>query len=195
MQSRFWLALCLCGLTAVAFGQGRRPKIEAEKSPLEAKLVAKTETYKLAKDQSGKEFADKLKSPDLKEAPEPPKVDLVLKLTNPTDKPVTVVLGADSGALDLKLEGPGAVTIEARKIFTREFRGGKETTIEAGKTLEIPISELKFGFRGVAQHAYWTEPGEYKILAVLRWPEPAAAPGGGRKLFQAAAEPVVVKVE
>jgi hypothetical protein len=197
MQSRpIWTALLLCGFASIALAQGRpRPKIEAEKSPLEAKLIAKTDSYKLAADQSGKDFAEKLKAPDRKELPEPPKVDLVLELKNPTDKPVTVVLDSDAGALDLVLEGPGAVTVEGRKIFTREFRIGKEKVIEPGKTLELPITSLKFGFRGVAQHAYWTEPGEYKIAAVLRWPDPAAAAGGGRKVWQAAAEPVKVEVK
>lgn len=187
-------ALALIGLLATMVHAQARPKIDADKSALQAKLIAKTDTYTIAAGQQGKEFAEKLKTPNARDLPEPPAVDLVLELTNPTDKPITIMVDSDAGALDLKLEGPGAVMVEARKIFTREYRIGKEVQIAAGKTYEIPITALKYGFRGVAQHAYWTEPGEYKLLAVLRWPDPAAK-DGGRKLLEVAAEPVTLDIK
>lgn len=197
LLARLIALLLIMSLATSALAQGRvpkRPKIDAEKSVLEAKLIAKEDTYTIAAGQQGKDFAEKLKAPNAKDLPEPPKVDIVLELKNPTDKPITIMAGSDSGALDLKLEGPGAVTVEGRKIFTREFRIGKAVEIAPGKTYELPITALKFGFRGVAQHAYWTEPGDYKLLAVLRWPDPAGADKGGRQILEVAAEPVTLHV-
>lgn len=188
------LMLALASLTS-AQGRQNRPRPEAAKSPLEAKLVAKTDTYTIAAGQQGKEFAEKVKTPNVRDLPEPPAVDIVLELKNPTDKPITIMVGSDAGTLDLKLEGPGAVTVEARKIFTREYRIGKEVEIAAGKTVELPVKALKHGFRGVAQHSYWTEPGEYKLLAVLRWPDPKVAEGEQQKIVEVAAEPVTLKVK
>ncbi len=196
--ARVLAALCIVSLLcSMTFAQGRpkRPRAEADKSPLEARLIAKTDTYTIAAGQQGKEFAAKLQAPDARDLPEPPAVDIVFELKNPTDKPIKVMLDSDSGALDLKLEGPGAVTVEARRIFTREFRIGKEVEIAPGKTLELPIKALRFGFRGVAQQAYWTEPGEYKLLAVLRWPDPTVAEGGKPRIMEVTAEPVTLTVK
>jgi hypothetical protein len=185
-------------LTSTAMAQRvrlKRPRVDAEKSVLEATLVAKEDTYVIPAGQQGKEFAEKVSAPDAKDLPEPPKVDIVLQLKNPTEKPITILLDSDAGALDLKLEGPGAVTVEGRKIFTREFRGGKKVEIAPGKTHEIPITALRFGFRGVAQQAYWTEPGDYKLFGVLRWPDPAAGEGGKRSILEVTAEPVKLTVK
>lgn len=196
--ARAFVALCLVPLCiTMVFAQrgAKRPRAEAEKSPLEARLIAKTDTYTIAAGQQGKEFAEKLKAPDARDLPEPPAVDIVFEVKNPTDKPITIVIDSDAGALDLKLEGPGAVTVEARSIFTREFRIGKQVEIAPGKTFELPIKALRFGFRGVAQQAYWTEPGEYKLFAVLRWPDPSVAEGGKQRMLEVTAEPVTLTVK
>ena len=41
-------------------------------------------------------------------------------------------------------------------------------TIAAGKTVEMPIKSLKYGFRNAEKMAYWTEPGEYTLSASLK---------------------------
>lgn len=195
---RLFVALTLLPVfTSLAFAQRgpKSPRLEVAKSPLEAKLVAKTDTYTIPAGQQGKEFAAKLKTPNARDLPEPPMIDIVFEIKNPTDSPITIVLDSDAGALDLKLEGPGAVTVEGRKIFTREYRIGKQVEIAPGKTVELPIKSLKHGFRGVAQHSYWTEPGEYKLLGVLRWPDPKAVDGDQRKMIEVAAEPVTLKIK
>jgi hypothetical protein len=143
------------------------PAAEAPKSPLEATLVANEDTYTLDKNQQGEVFAKSLQEIKNAAPPDPPVVDFVFEIKNPTDKDVTIILGADSGSLDLILKGPGAVTIPGQRIFTREFRAGKPVTIAAGETHKIPIKQLKFGFRGVGTFAYWTEPGEYTLAAKL----------------------------
>lgn len=189
------LLIALVATSAFAQGRPRRPRVEAERSALEAKLIAKTDTYTIPAGQQGKEFAEKLKAPALREPPEPPAVDLVFEITNPTDKPIKIMVDSDAGALDLKLEGPGAVMVEGRQIFTREYRIGKEVEIAPGKSLEMPIKALRFGFRGVAQHAYWTEPGEYKLFALYRWPDPSVAEGEKPVILQVTAEPVTLIVK
>jgi hypothetical protein len=189
----FWVVLLALTTTTNLWAQGKKPRPEADKSPLEAKLVAKTDTYTIPAGQQGKEFAEKVSAPDARELPEPPTVDFVLELKNPTDAPIAIMVGSDAGSLDLEIKGPGAVSVAGRKIFTREFRLGKKVEIAAGKTYEIPIKKLQFGFRGVAQQAYWTEPGDYKIVASLRWPD--AADDSGRKQVGATSAPITVKVE
>jgi hypothetical protein len=153
-------------LTTAVWAQVKQSQEPAgDKSPLQARLIAHEDTYTLAADQQGEAFAKMLQ--EKMQGPPPPEVDLVFEIKNPTDKDITITLGADSGSLDLILKGPGAVTIPGQRIFTREFRTGRPVTIAAGKTHEIPIKQLKFGFRGVGMHAYWTEPGQYTLAARL----------------------------
>lgn len=193
----FVLGLAL-GAANMSEGQERKARParpEPEKSALEARLIAKEDTYTLAADQRGKKFADHLKSPTAKDLPAPPEVDLVLELKNPTDAPISILVGSDAGALELKLEGDGAVTVDSRRAFTREFRFGKQVEIAPGKTYEIPIKQLSFGFRNLGTYAYWTEPGEYKLSAAFRWPDPAAGMGPARKIYQVVSEPIEIMVK
>jgi hypothetical protein len=46
-----------------------------------------------------------------------------------------------------------------------EFRIGRPVVISPGKSHDIKITSLAFGQRGVSQYAYWTEPGEYTLVA------------------------------
>ena len=202
MSTRIGLfaGLMVAVFASVLMAQGEEPakrpaKPEPAKSPLVATLIANKDTYTIPEGQRGKEFAAKVKSPSKGETPEPPAVDMVLQLKNPTDKSITIMVDSDAGSLDLKLEGPGAVIGDGRRIFTREFRLGKPVEIAPGKTHEIPIKALRFGFRGVAQHAYWTEPGTYKIVASLRWPDPFDDSGKGTGIWQATSEPIEVTVK
>jgi hypothetical protein len=94
----------------------------------------------------------------------------------------------------LELKGKGAVSVAPNIIMTREFRIGRPVEIAPGKSYEIPIMQLKYGLRGVSQHAYWTEPGEYTLGATYRWPagEDAGAP---QKILKAAARPIKLTVK
>lgn len=200
MLWRYSIMLVVIGCAAPLFSaQPELPKKPArpqpEKSPLVARLVANETTYTLPADRQGNEAAERLKSPTLKDLPEPPAVDLVLELKNPTDAPIAIMIESDSGGLDLALEGKGAVTVEPKRAFTREFRIGKKIEIAPGKTYEIPIKQLKYGFRGVGTHAYWTEPGEYRLAAAFRWPSPTADAGPAPVIFQAVADPVTLSVK
>lgn len=164
-------------------------------SPLTAKIVVKEDTYTIPADQQGEKFRDSLKDPKLGSIPEPPAVALVFEITNPTDKPITIVTGSDAGALTLDLQGPGAVNVSPLRPMTREFRLGKQVEIAPGKTYEIPITKLQFGMRGISSQAHWTEPGEYTLGATLRWPDPTGMDGALPKVWKVTAEPVKLMVK
>jgi hypothetical protein len=168
------------------------PDDKSEPGPLTAKLVVKTDSYTLNKAQQGEEFRKSLTARGVRRLPEPPAVSIVLELKNPTDKPVTIIVGSDAGGLDLELKGIGAVSVAPIIAMTREFRLGRPVEIAPGKTHEIPITQLKYGLRGVSKHAYWTEPGEYTLGAIYRWP---AGRDAGQKILKATAEPVKLTVK
>ena len=147
---------------------------------LQAKLILKKDSYNLDPAQTGPEFVKQLKEPEKdimgqKTPPPPPAVDMALELTNVGKDPVTIPLGGDSTHLDLKLEGPGAVTVPYMKMHTMEFRFGNPTPIEPGKSLTIPITRLTYGSRGDSMACYWTAPGAYTLTA--SYTAPLTAPG------------------
>jgi hypothetical protein len=138
--------------------------------PLEARLVLKTDTYTLDPTQQGKAFRDSLtktgKPPRANvNSPDPPAVDITFELTNTGQKDLSVTVGGDMCSLDLKLQGPGAVTARYVMMMTTEYRLGKKVKIEPGKSMTIPITRLAHGMRGTANASYWTEPGEYSLSA------------------------------
>jgi hypothetical protein len=135
--------------------------------PLKAKLILKKDAYSIPAGQSGEEFAKGLKTPSRppRKPPAPPEVDMAFELTNTGGKAVTIPLGGDATSLNLRLEGPGAVTVPYTQMRTMEYRIGKDTKIEPGKSLTLPIAKLLHGQRGDASASYWTAPGEYTLTA------------------------------
>jgi hypothetical protein len=134
---------------------------------LEANLVVAQDTYTLPAARIGEEFRKQTQTANRagNAMPAPPDVDLTLELKNTGAAPVVVTLDADSCRVNLKLEGPGAVNVDANVMMTMEFRGGRQATIDPGKSLSIPIKSLRHGLRGISKLAYWTEPGEYTLTA------------------------------
>lgn len=145
----------------------QKSKTDPADLPLEARLVLKKDTYLLNADQSGEAFRNKLR--DLAksggELPSPPEVEMAFEVTNTGKKAITIPLGGDATRLDLRLEGKGAVTIPAGAAMTEEFRLGKATTVQPGKSLTIPIPKLLHGIRGIANVSYWTTAGAYSLTA------------------------------
>ena len=99
--------------------------------------------------------------------PNPPKVDLKLVLKNTGDKPVNVWIGGDPVTVDLELKGKGVVKVTPQLMMTQEFRSPKSVEIAAGKTVELPLKALSGGKRGMGQYVYWTQAGEYELIATL----------------------------
>jgi hypothetical protein len=187
-------------LTASYSAQADEPK--PADLPLKAKLVFKKDTYKLDLDgKSGEEFRKILKDAEKSgKAPATPAVDMVLEITNTSDQEVKFWVEGDANEVQLDLKGPNAVTIAPLKAFTSDFRTPKVITLAAGKTHSIPISSLTHGFRGASKYTYWTEPGEYTVIASYKTAISPAPKGSkeadkGFGLAVIAAEPVKVKVE
>jgi hypothetical protein len=170
--------------------------------PVKATLVAKTTTYKLdLGGKSGEEFRKLLKEGEKTgQLPAAPKVELVLQLKNTSDKDVKIWITGDPVMVNLDLAGKGAVSVAGKRAFTTDFRLPMATTLAAGKTHEIPITSLSYGFRGMAQQAYWTEPGEYTLTASFQTgispaPKGTKDNGDGFGICTIKSEPVKITVE
>ena len=179
------VVLAVCGSAFAA-----DPVPAKNEQGLTATLINNKETYTLDAGQSGKEFRDQvanLKPPGAK-FPGPPTVDFVLRITNSSDKDVTLNIGGDSSRLELTLTGEGALTVNGSMMMDRMYRQGTPTTIAAGKTYDLKITALSFGVRGESKYAYFTEAGEYTLAASLVY-------NTGTTQLTVAAEPIKVKVE
>jgi hypothetical protein len=152
--------------------------------PLEARLIAKKDTYVL--DLGGKtpqEFRKLLKGLKVPA----PAVDLELEFRNSGDKDLTFLVGgfAPDIPLLLKLEGPGAVNVALRALFVRiASKPPQKVTLAPGKTRTLPIKSLmtaRLNREGSA--SYWTEPGAYTLIATYKTavsPVPKGAKDNGQ---------------
>src|SRR5437868_3856686 len=113
-----------------------------DRNGLTATLVVNKDLYTLDPAQSGKDLRDKIDAmrKGTGRPPAPRQVDMVLRLTNTTEKEVTISVGGDDSNVSLKVEGPGAINIMPNMPMTREFRMGKPVAIGAGKTADIKIT-------------------------------------------------------
>ena len=166
------LALAAVALIALALPAAADDK-KAE-SPVTLKVVAKTDTYKF--DGGGKTPAEYKKQLESVAAgqktgadvspPKPPAVDLVLQLTNTSDKAVTIYVGGDPNVWTFELTGgDGVVALDSALAFTADFRMPKAVALAPGKSHEIPVKRLADGARGAARNLYWAGPGDYKLVA------------------------------
>ena len=158
---------------------------------LTAALVLNKDAYVIPAGQSGKGFRDQLTAAKaargMARLPQPPALDVTFRITNTSDKPVTISVGGDDSQMDLKLDGPGADTLDNIVAMTMEFRIGKPVTIAPGKTYDTKIASLAFGMRGISKYAYWTEPGDYTLTATLIY-------GNGEKQGTVSSGPAKLKV-
>ena len=164
----------LLGLSMTVRADDTKPepgKAIPDTTPLE--LTIQGETTKYVIDLGGKTPAEfeKLLA-DAKDgkgrAPKPPEVKLTLVVKNTSDKAIKVWAKGDAVVLDLELKGKGATSVAPRLAFTADFRLPQATDLEAGKTLEIPLGALVCGFRGASKYTYWTQPGEYELIATWK---------------------------
>jgi hypothetical protein len=197
-MTRVFLAV-LALFVGVAVAQADDKKTD---QPVTATLTAKTTTYKLdLGDKSADEFKKMLKDAEKSgKVPETPKVEMSLELKNNTDKDVQVWIGGDPVVITLDLKGPGAVSVKPQLAFTTIFIGPKPVTIAAGKTHSIPVTSLKYGFRGASMMSYWTEAGDYTLTASIKTgispaPKDAKNVKDGFGEVTLTTEPLKIKVE
>jgi len=157
-------------MTATAADKSPEPgKAIPPTTPLE--LTIKGETTKYTLDLGGKTPAEfekllaQVKDGSAR-APKPPVVKLTLVIKNTSDKAIQMWAKGDPVVLDLVLKGKGAVTIAPPLAFTADFRLPQPTDLQPGKTMEIPLGSLVSGFRNASKFTYWTQPGEYELVAV-----------------------------
>jgi hypothetical protein len=140
---------------------------------LTAAIVVNKDSYVLNAAQSGKAFRDQIGGANNARGggrlPAPPAVDLTFRITNTSEKPVTITIGGDESHMNLALAGQGAITVDNIVPMTMDYRMGNPTTIAPGKTYEMKIASLSFGTRGISKFAYWTEAGDYTITATLTY--------------------------
>lgn len=165
------LIVGFAGLSAAEDKQPARPKADPEGTPLELTITGKTVKYTL--DTGGLSTADykAMIEAAVKKGgrpPAPPTVDLTVEIKNTSDKPVTVWTKGDPVVLELELKGKGAINANPPLAFTQEFRIPSGTEIAPGKSISIPVKALVSGHRGASKFSYWTEPGDYELVATLR---------------------------
>ena len=209
MYHRTFTALVVATAIALA-AQGNAPtpkkppeeksKTEPRGVPLEARLIAKKDTYVL--DLGGKtpeEFRKLLKDP----YPPTPAVDLELEFRNSGDKDLTFLVGgtAPDVPLLLKLDGPGAVNIPLQALLVGiPSTPPEKVTLPPGKTHTLPIKGLmtnRLNRDGTA--SYWTEPGDYTLVATYKTavspvPKGAKDDGNGFGPVTVISAPVKLKV-
>jgi len=164
------------GLATVASSEDKKaekPKTDPEGTPLELTITGKTTKYTL--DTGGlsvaefqKQVEEAVKGKGKVRFPAAPAVDLAVEIKNTSDKPVKVWTKGDPVVLTLDLKGKGAVNTDRLGPMTLEFRLPQAVEIEAGKTTSIPVKSLVSGIRGVTRYSFWTEPGDYELVATLK---------------------------
>jgi hypothetical protein len=164
--------------------QEKKGRTEPAGVPLEARLIAKKDTYVL--DLGGKtpeEFRKLLKN----STPLAPAVDLELEFKNRGTKDLTFLVGGSNPDIPLllKLQGKGAVNLALPAIAAGIVSmPPKQVTLAPGKTHKLPIKGLitsRLGREGSA--SYWTQPGNYTLIATYKTavsPVPKGARDNGK---------------
>jgi hypothetical protein len=198
-MKRLLLSLLVLALAMPARAEDKKDPSKSD-LPVTAKLTAKKDSYKLELGgKSAEEFTKAIKE-GKGAKPKPPAVDLVLEITNTSDKDVEIWTTGDPVTVDLELKGPGALSVASGGIFTLEFRIPKAITLAAGKSHTIPITSLSYGSRGASMFAYWTEPGEYTLSATFNTalkpaPKGSKVAEGGFGVVAVKSGAVKIKVE
>lgn len=172
-------------------------KANPDTTPLEVTIEG---TAKYPLDLGGKtadEFEASLKE---EKVPAPPRVELKLVIKNTSKEDIQVWTSGDPVTVDLTLTGKGAAKVAPKFATTNEFRLPKAVTVEAGKTVEMPLTSLACGFRNIGQFHYWTKPGEYELVATLNTgvsPAPKGSIDGGKGFGQVrvASKPLKITIE
>lgn len=164
---RTLFALVLTAALAVAADQPKAPepgKAVPDTTPLELTIEG---TAKYTLDLGGKTAEEFAKAVKGERVPPAPKVDLKLVVKNTSKEEIQVWTGGDPVTVSLALTGKGALSAKPNLAFTQEFRLPKAVKVEAGKAVELPLKSLTGGFRGASEFSYWTQPGEYELVAAL----------------------------
>ena len=166
------LVFGLAGFTAAEDKKPDPPKPTPEGTPLEITITGKAkyalDTGKLSAEEYKKQVEDATKPKGRVPFPAAPTVDLAIEIKNTSDKPVKVWFKGDPVVITLDLKGKGAVNADRLGPMTLEFRIPEAVEIAAGKTHSIPVKSLVSGIRGITHYSYWTELGDYELVATVQ---------------------------
>jgi hypothetical protein len=169
---------------------GNKPKADPAGTPLQLTITGKMTKYALdTGGLSGAEYKKKIEDAvkaGMRPAT-PPAIDLAAEIKNTSDKPVHVWVKGDPFVLTLDVKGKGALNVDPQLAFTLEFRMPEAVEIAPGKAHSIPLKSLTSGHRGASHYSYWTEPGEYELVATLKTgmsPAPKGAKDAGEGIGQ-----------
>jgi len=199
---RILLTILMFALAPVAVRADEKKDEKPADLPVKAKLVAKMMTYTLdLGGKSGDEFRQLVKDAEKsgRMVPPPPAVDVVLEITNTSDKDIKIWNSGTPVQLNLTLTGPGALEARPRVAFPAIFIVPKAVDLAPGKSVSIPITKLQYGRRNMEKMAYWTAPGEYKLTASYNTglqPAPKdTRENMGFGQVTITSEPIIIKVE
>ncbi len=122
--------------------------------------------------------------------PLPPEVDMQLEVRNTSGREMTLLVGRGRSEVELKLDGPGAMTVQGGLPAIVERPN--EITLGPDKVHTIAIRRLQHGPNG-GKGSYWTEPGEYTLTATFKAREKTES--GETSPIEVTSPPVKIKVE
>jgi|ERR1051326_4092843 hypothetical protein len=199
----FGLGLLLFATMAVADDPKDKPKSDPPGAVLEARIVLNKDTYALnLGGKTADEFRKAVKEAETKggAAPGvPPEVDIVVELRNTSEQDIKIWVEGDNTELILDLKGPGAASYTQDIPIGRATIPSKVITIAAGKTHTLPLKSLQTGTSNIRiQRTYWTETGEYTLVARYRTaiaPAPKGAKDAGDALGHVVVSSAPVKIQ
>jgi hypothetical protein len=182
MKTMLWILAAFLALPHVSWTGEPKGKKEADPKdvPLSLEIKSVKASYKIdLGGKTGKEFLEMVEAAleAGREPPKPPAVELQVVVKNTGKEKIQFWTAGNPVKLDLELKGPGAKTINPRLAFPAIFMLPKPTPLEPGKTHTFTLKTLQSGFRGVATWHYWTEPGEYTLVARLHTGVSPVPPG------------------
>jgi hypothetical protein len=165
---RFLAVAPVFAIALPAQGQENKEKKSQATGPVEARLIANKDSYTLdlgglTVDEYGKKVQDAAATGV--NAPPPPKVSLTLELVNTGTQDVQLRVFGTVNVVTLQLTGPGAAGVTRKGPQPRFLIAPKIVTLAPGKSVQVPITSLAYGLRGLTHGAYWTAPGEYRLTA------------------------------
>jgi hypothetical protein len=136
--------------------------------PIRAELIAGKTTIKMPPERLGPGYRRGLYERVRRgEAVPACELALSLKLTNTSDKPISLAVTGHMQRLDLRLDGPGTVLLPSHRPVARGAARSQRTRIAPAASVEIEIDGMYHGqWRRWA--TCWTETGVYRLQAAWR---------------------------
>ena len=153
------LAIFVCS----QFVAGQRAETQINSSSLRAEIIVNRVNYELDSAISGEDFFKYASANTLQSLPDPPTVDLTLRLYNSNNTDVMLAIGGDESETGLQLNGPGALNVASRQPMTADLRIRIPVTFKSKSYFDIPITSLASGARNETDFSYWTKAGEFGL--------------------------------